>query len=62
MIVRHNKSGTVRKGSVSHLNSDEIYYIRRHLEKGISKEHLAKRLHCDLSDIEEVNERRLRLS
>lgn len=54
---RTNKVGTPRKRKDSDLNSEEIYYINRHLEKGISYERIAKVVYCDISDVETVAKR-----
>lgn len=54
---RTNKDGTPRKRNHNYLNSEEIYYINRHLEKGISHERIAKSVYCDISDVEAVAKR-----
>jgi hypothetical protein len=57
-----NKDGTPRKRNKDYLNSEEIFYINRHLEKGISYEKIAKSCYCDIADVEAVDKRRLRRS
>jgi hypothetical protein len=57
MNHRLNKDGTPRKRSKDYLNSEELYYIHRHLEKGIPLERIAKACYCDIADVEEVEKR-----
>lgn len=54
---RTNKDGTPRKRKTEYLNSEEIFYINRHLEKGIPKERIAKACYCDLEDVIAVEKR-----
>lgn len=56
-VGRLNKDGTPRKRNHEYLNSEEIYYIHRHLEKGIDKNVIARACYCDLEDIEAVEKR-----
>ena len=59
MNHRLNKDGTQRKRK-DYLNSEEIYYIQRHLEQGIPKERIATSCYCDIADVEVVEQRRLK--
>ncbi len=46
-----------KKRGKNYLNRDDIFYIRNHLAKGISKERIAEKVYCDLEDIEQIERR-----